>query len=92
MVIVSMPDGTTKAYRLRRTREGLRVELRWTSYDLVTMVDEAGWRIVAVETETAKRLLASAGLLTGDVKLPTRHRWRGSVGQGNRFNVDSASI
>jgi hypothetical protein len=42
MVVIRTPDGATVEYRLRRTANGLRLELRCASYDLATMVLEAG--------------------------------------------------
>jgi len=45
MVIIRTPDGATGEYRLRQTANGFRLDLRCTSYDLMTML-EAGWQIV----------------------------------------------
>jgi hypothetical protein len=78
MVVIRTPDGATAEYRLRRTTNGLRLELRCTSYDLATML-EAGWQIVGTRTYVAERLLLRAGLLTSDIdRLPPAHRsrWR----------------
>ena len=79
MVVIRTPDGATAEYRLRRTQTGLRLELRCASYDLVTMVLEAGWQIVGTRTHVAERLLLRAGLLTSEIdRLPPsrRSRWR----------------
>jgi hypothetical protein len=76
MVIIRTPDGATVEYRLRRAERRLRAELRCTSYDLATMVQDAGWQIVGVRTFIARRLLLHAGLLTSSVEQLPRSRWR----------------
>ena len=78
MVIIRTPDGATGEYRLRQTANGFRLDLRCTSYDLMTML-EAGWQIVGTRTYAAERLLRRAGLLTSEIdRLPRsrRSRWR----------------
>lgn len=81
MVVIRTPDGATAEYRLRRTTNGLRLELRCVSYDLMTMLD-AGWQIVGTRTHFAEHLLLRAGLLTSDIdRLPPsrRSRWHMSL-------------
>jgi hypothetical protein len=76
-VVMLASDGSTREYRLRRTEQGLRLIGVHATYDLATMMNEEGWRIVGVRTEAAKKLLSRAGLLTAHVAiLARRRRWR----------------
>jgi hypothetical protein len=50
MVLVLLPDGTTCECRLQQTEHGLRLVRACASYDLHTMLQEAGWRILEVKT------------------------------------------
>ena len=69
-------------YQLCQTPEGLRLVGRGASYALTAMLSDAGWRIVGIRSESAKRLLKVAGLLTdSDAILPRRTRWRTSLGR-----------
>ena len=52
MVVIELPDGTTCEYGLRPSERGLRLVQSCTSYDLLVMLREAGWRIQAVKGET----------------------------------------
>jgi len=62
MIVMELPDGTTCEYRLRATKRGLRLERSCASYDLLTMVRDAGWAIREVKTEMAhSRLLRAFG-------------------------------
>jgi hypothetical protein len=76
MVVIRTPDGATVEYRLRRTGRCLRAELQCTSYDLATMIQDAGWQIVGVRTFVARRLLLHAGLLTPSAEQLPLSRWR----------------
>jgi hypothetical protein len=60
MVVVQMPDGPMREYRLRQTRFGLRLERRFTSYDFITAIRDAGWRIVDINTDVARKCLKRA--------------------------------
>jgi hypothetical protein len=60
MLVMRLPDGTTCDYRLRSTKVGLRLERSYASYDLVTMVRNAGWTIQEVKTDIARRRLMRA--------------------------------
>ena len=55
MVAIHIPDGSTAEYRLRASRSGLRLVRSCVSYDLITMVRDAGWRIVEVKTDLVSR-------------------------------------
>ena len=82
MVVIRLPDGSTEDYQLCQTPEGLRLVGRGASYALTAMLSDAGWRIVGIRSESAKRLLRVAGLLTDSVAiLPRRTRWRTSLGR-----------
>ena len=82
MVVIRLPDGSTEDYQLCQTPEGLRLVGRGASYALTAMLSDAGWRIVGIRSESAKRLLKVAGLLTdSDAILPRRTRWRTSLGR-----------
>jgi hypothetical protein len=50
-LVMQLPDGTTREYRLRATRFGLRLVGRGASYDLLTMWRDGGWRIQDLRTE-----------------------------------------
>ena len=79
MVVIRLPDGSTQDYHLGRTPHGLRLVRPCASYELSVMLADAGWEIVGVRTEAAKRLLRSAGLLVDTpLILPCRTRWRTS--------------
>jgi hypothetical protein len=51
MVVMQMPDGTTRRYDLRASESGLRLVRPYASYDLLAMLRDAGWRIHAVTCE-----------------------------------------
>jgi hypothetical protein len=72
MVVVRLPDGSTQEFHLRQTPHGLRLLRPSASYDLAAMMAEAGWIVVGVRTEVAKRLLRRVGLATE--RLPTLPR------------------
>jgi hypothetical protein len=63
MILIQTPDGGIHEYHLGPTPQGLRLFRACASYELGTMLRDAGWTIIGVRTETAKRLLARAGLL-----------------------------
>jgi hypothetical protein len=58
VVVMQLPDGSTCEYRLRATKWGLRLVRSCASYDLLTLVRDAGWTIREVKTEIARRHLA----------------------------------
>ena len=58
MVVMQLPDGSTCEYQLRATKWGLRLVRSCVSYDLLTLVREAGWTIRDVKTDIARRRLA----------------------------------
>ena len=66
MVIMQLPDGTTAEYLLDDTDHELRLVSvsRSVSYDLITALREAGWRIrditTDLERERLRRLLTPA--------------------------------
>jgi hypothetical protein len=60
MLLMELPDGTTCEYRLRAAKHGLRLERSYASYDLLTMVRDAGWVIRDVKTKIAHRRLMRA--------------------------------
>ena len=60
MVVMRLPDGTTCECLLRNTKYGLRLVRPCASYDLLTLVREAGWRIQAVKTSLDRKRLARA--------------------------------
>ena len=62
MVVMQMPDGTTRKYDLRASESGLRLVRACSSYDLLAMVRDAGWRIHAVTDEADRiRLVRQLG-------------------------------
>jgi hypothetical protein len=66
MVVMQLPDGSTAEFLLDDTDHELRVVSgsRCVSYDLVTVLTEAGWRIrditTDLECERLRRLLTPA--------------------------------
>ena len=60
MLVMQLPDGTTGEYRLRSTARGLRLVRSCASYDLLTLVCEAGWIIREVKTDIARTRLMRA--------------------------------
>ena len=60
MLVMQVPDGTTCEYRLRAAKRGLRLERSCASYDLLTLVRDAGWVIRDVKTTIAHRRLMRA--------------------------------
>ena len=60
MVVMRLPDGTTCEYRLQQTNNGLRLVRSCASYDLLTLVRDAGWRIETVKPHLARQYLALA--------------------------------
>jgi hypothetical protein len=70
MVIIQMPNGTTGEYRLRVTKNGLRLEGRCASYHLMTMLSESDWRIRGAKTARARKQLIAAGLLARQAAAP----------------------
>ena len=60
MLVMQLPDGTTGEYRLRSTPRGLRLDRSCASYDLLTLVCEAGWIIREVKTDIARTRLMRA--------------------------------
>jgi hypothetical protein len=60
MVVMHIPNGPTAEYRLVGSKSGLRLVRSCASYDLLTMVRDAGWRIVEVKTDLAWRRLRRA--------------------------------
>ena len=62
MVVMQMPDGTTRKYDLRASESGLRLVRACASYDLLAMLHDAGWRIHAVTGEADRmRLIREFG-------------------------------
>jgi hypothetical protein len=61
MVIIQTSNGMTGEYRLQPSDRGLRLG-RCVSFDLRTMVMDAGWCIQAVKTARARKRLRWAGL------------------------------
>src|SRR5262245_37387720 len=76
MVVIRTPNGATAEYRLCRAPEGLRLVQPCASYDLTTMIVDAGWRIVEIKTFAAGRLLQSAGLDIANLQAPRRWKRR----------------
>ena len=60
MLVMQLPDGTLGEYRLRSTPRGLRLERSCASYDLLTLICEAGWIIREVKTDIARTRLMRA--------------------------------
>jgi hypothetical protein len=60
MVVMQTPDGSTCEYRLRPSKSGLRLARSCVSYDLISFVRDAGWRIKHVKTAIARKRLARA--------------------------------
>jgi len=60
MVVMRLPDGTTCEYRLLQTKSGLRLLRPCASYDLLTLVRDAGWRIETAKTHLERKYLALA--------------------------------
>jgi hypothetical protein len=60
MVVMKLPDGTTCEYLLQKTEDGLRLVRPYASYDLLTAVREAGWRIQEVKTDLERKRLVRA--------------------------------
>ena len=82
MVVMRLPDGSTQEFHLRQTPHGLRLLRPSASYDLAAMMAEAGWIVIGVRTETAKRLLRRVGLSPERLPtLPQRRRWRTSLAE-----------
>jgi hypothetical protein len=59
MVLMRMPDGTTCEYWLQPSKWGLRLTRSCVSYDLATMLRNAGWRIQEIAGECAETFEAS---------------------------------
>jgi hypothetical protein len=60
MLVMRLPDGTKCEYRLQSTNRGLRLVTSCASYDVVTMVRDAGWTIDEVKTDIARKRLRRA--------------------------------
>jgi len=79
MLVMQMPDGSRREYRLRLTKYGLRIVASYASYDLRTMLDEAGWRIADVTTVAARvklrRAFRSGSLKHAPISLWTSRTW-----------------
>lgn len=60
MVVMQMPDDTTREYDVRASETGLRLVRAYASYDLLAMLRDAGWRIHAVTAETDRMRLIRA--------------------------------
>jgi hypothetical protein len=93
VVVIRTPNGDTAEYRVRRTAQGLRLELQTASYDLLAMLN-AGWQIVGTKTHAAERLLRRAGMFTSDIdRLPParRFRWRRTLIEAPRESFIHAS-
>ena len=58
MVVMRLPDGTTCEYLLRKSKDGLRLVRPCASYDLLTLVRDAGWSIQEVKTNLERKLLS----------------------------------
>jgi hypothetical protein len=87
-----MPDGHRQDYRLRASRDGLRVQGLCASYDLLAMVRDAGWRVVGARSHAAKRLLKKADLLHNvEILPPPRLRWRTSLASASATNTAPAN-
>jgi hypothetical protein len=82
VVVMQLPDGSTCEYRLRTTKWGLRLVRSCASYDLVTLVRDAGWTIREVKTDIARRRLAEVfGTTPRSSGLQTFNGKNGSSGQ-----------
>jgi len=51
MVVMQLPDGSTGEYTLDDSDHALRLVSRYASFDLITALNESGWRILDVTTD-----------------------------------------
>ena len=91
MVVIETSPGSTQEYQLHSEPQGLRLVGRYASYDLATMMRDAGWQIVGVRSEAAERLLEKAGLLSAAVAVLPRSggpfEWNAITSQPNDFST-----
>ena len=84
MVVMQLPDGSTCEYGLRATKWGLRLVRSCVSYDLLTLVRDAGWTIRDVKTDIARRRLAQVFGITprsSAASLPARQDFTSRTGR-----------
>jgi hypothetical protein len=59
MVVVQLPTGSTAEYELDDSDGGLRLVSRYASFDLMTALNEMGWRILDITTDRERERVAS---------------------------------
>jgi len=59
MVIVQLPAGSTAEYELDDSDGGLRLVSRYASFDLMTALNESGWRIVDATTDRERERMTA---------------------------------
>jgi hypothetical protein len=84
---MQLPDGSTCEYRLQATKWGLRLVRSCASYDLLTLVRDAGWTIREVKTDIARRRLAQ--VLGTNAGSSERHASSGKNGGSGRESVSA---
>jgi hypothetical protein len=55
MVVMQLPNGTVCQFLLENTHHELRLVTRCASYNLLTAVNELGWRILDITTILERR-------------------------------------
>ena len=75
MVVMQLPDGSTGEYALDDSDRVLRLVSRYASFDLMTALNELGWRILDVTTDRERdRITVLASVSAAAAALPaTRH-------------------
>jgi hypothetical protein len=75
MVVMQLPDGSTGEYALDDSDRVLRLVSRYASFDLMTALNELGWRILDVTTDREReRITVLASVSAAAAGLPaTRH-------------------
>ena len=75
MVVMQLPDGSTGEYALDDSDRVLRLVSRYASFDLMTALNELGWRILDVTTDREReRITVPASVSAAAAALPaTRH-------------------
>jgi hypothetical protein len=63
MVVMQLPDGTTGQFTLDDTDNGLRLVRRYVSFDLMTALNELGWRIRDITTDRERERVATVSFL-----------------------------